>query len=250
MKLKYYLRGLGLGIIVTAVVLTIAGGDKESLSDEEIKRRAAQLGMVESSSLTLADVQKNTQEVDNATEAEKPSSEEKELLEDTTGTDVSKEETAASTGANKVTEDATASTEVTTPSEETTSSKETNSPSEEVTPSKEANTPSEETNPSKEANTPSEEVNLSTDENSSGSSNMEVKQDPQPGDVIKITVQAGESSYTVSKQLEELGLIEDALSFDKYLCDIGYSRVIHTGTHRITLGTSEEEIAKIITGKR
>jgi len=52
MNLKYYLRGLGIGIIVTAVIMSIAGKDsKESLSDAEIRARAAQLGMVEESGL-------------------------------------------------------------------------------------------------------------------------------------------------------------------------------------------------------
>lgn len=46
MKLKYYLRGLGIGIIVTAVIMGIISG-KERLSDREIKERAAALGMVE-----------------------------------------------------------------------------------------------------------------------------------------------------------------------------------------------------------
>lgn len=52
MKLKYYLRGLGIGIAVTALVLALAGGGKESLTDEEIKARARELGMVESVTLS------------------------------------------------------------------------------------------------------------------------------------------------------------------------------------------------------
>ena len=43
MKLKYYLRGLGIGIAVTALVmgLALAGNTKQSMTDEEIKERAA-----------------------------------------------------------------------------------------------------------------------------------------------------------------------------------------------------------------
>ena len=47
MKLKYYLRGLGIGIIVTTVILAVSFSKKEiKMSDEEIMARAAQLGMV------------------------------------------------------------------------------------------------------------------------------------------------------------------------------------------------------------
>lgn len=44
MKLKYYMRGLGIGIILTTLILTI-GGSKEKLSDQEIMKQAAALGM-------------------------------------------------------------------------------------------------------------------------------------------------------------------------------------------------------------
>lgn len=48
MKLKYYLRGLGIGVIVTTIILAIALGRKpEAMTDAQIKERAAELGMVE-----------------------------------------------------------------------------------------------------------------------------------------------------------------------------------------------------------
>jgi hypothetical protein len=47
MKLKYYLRGLGIGIITTTIILAISfRGYEPALSDEEIMVRAVDLGMV------------------------------------------------------------------------------------------------------------------------------------------------------------------------------------------------------------
>lgn len=47
MKLKYYLRGLGIGIIVTTLILMISFSmHKTEISDEEIIERAEQLGMI------------------------------------------------------------------------------------------------------------------------------------------------------------------------------------------------------------
>lgn len=47
MRLKYYLRGLGLGVIFTALILMISFRiHGTSLSDEEIIKRAEKLGMV------------------------------------------------------------------------------------------------------------------------------------------------------------------------------------------------------------
>lgn len=45
MKLKYYMRGLGIGIILTTLTFTIVKTD-EKLSDEEIIKRAEELGMI------------------------------------------------------------------------------------------------------------------------------------------------------------------------------------------------------------
>ncbi len=57
MNLKYYLRGLGIGVIMTAVIMGIAaGGRKETLTDDEIRERARALGMTEES-IRLADME-------------------------------------------------------------------------------------------------------------------------------------------------------------------------------------------------
>lgn len=47
MKLKYYLRGLGIGIITTTIIMLITfSGSKSTLSDSQIIERAKVLGMV------------------------------------------------------------------------------------------------------------------------------------------------------------------------------------------------------------
>ncbi len=53
MKLKYYLRGMGIGMIITAIVMGIAlNGRKETLTDAEIMARARELGMIDSTVLS------------------------------------------------------------------------------------------------------------------------------------------------------------------------------------------------------
>ena len=64
-----------------------------------------------------------------------------------------------------------------------------------------------------------------------------------------ITIKKGSDSGIVSRVLYEAGLVENAKAFDNYLCNNGYSRSINPGIYEIAPGTSEEEIAKIITGK-
>ena len=64
-----------------------------------------------------------------------------------------------------------------------------------------------------------------------------------------ITIKKGSDSGSVSRVLYEADLVENAKAFDNYLCNNGYSRSINPGIYEIAPGTSEEEIAKIITGK-
>lgn len=162
MKLRFYLRGLGVGILVTAMIFCLLPSEKGTMSDAEIKARALKLGMVESSSLTLGDIGEAEPIEPEAAEPESVESE--SVPEGTVEADM-----------YEIFEGAT--------------------------------------------------------------------------EVLKITIESGANSYTVSKQLEERLLVEDAGEFDEYLCSHGYSRNIRVGTHEIPVDATWEEIAKIISGK-
>ena len=199
MKLKYYLRGLGIGMIVTALILGISfshrqGQETQILTDDQIRERAEQLGMVDSSELTLAALQNSVQQAQENTEKTEVSSE-PETEETTT----------------------TSEPETTVAPENTTEPETTAAPENTVEPEA---TPQPETIAASEAS-----------------------------QTVTVTVKKGASSGSVSSRLQEAGLVEDAKTFDNYLCNNGYSRSINPGTYEIVPGTSEEEIAKIITGK-
>lgn len=68
--------------------------------------------------------------------------------------------------------------------------------------------------------------------------------------MVTLVISRGESSVTVSKNLQELGLVEDYKAFDRFLCDNGYDHSISTGTYEIPVDATQEEIAKIISKKR
>lgn len=199
MKLKYYLRGLGIGMIVTALILGISfshrqGQETQILTDDQIRERAEQLGMVDSSELTLAALQNSVQQAQENTEKTEVSPE-PETEETTT----------------------TSEPETTVAPENTTEPETTAAPENTVEPEA---TPQPETIAASEA-----------------------------AQAVTVTVKKGASSGSVSSRLQEAGLVEDAKTFDNYLCNNGYSRSINPGTYEIVPGTSEEEIAKIITGK-
>lgn len=91
MKLKYYLRGVGTGILFATIILLVSYAYK--LSDGQIKKKALELGMVypteEQSSSNVADNQNGESQSDENDSAhmpseEEPSSKEPDIEEPTT----------------------------------------------------------------------------------------------------------------------------------------------------------------------
>ena len=221
MKLKYYLRGLGIGMAVTALILGISfsgrqGQEAQTLTDEQIRERASELGMVDSSELTLAALQNSAQP---QTTMEPEVTEESKLTADPETTT----EPEATAEPETTTEPkAPAEPEMTTKPEVTAEPEMTTKP--ETTAEPEMTTKPEAT----------KEPELITAPEQSQTT---------------ITIKKGSDSGSVSRVLYEAGLVENAKAFDNYLCNNGYSRSINPGIYEIAPGTSEEEIAKIITGK-
>ena len=221
MKLKYYLRGLGIGMAVTALILGISfsgrqGQEAQTLTDEQIRERASELGMVDSSELTLAALQNSAQP---QTTMEPEVTEEPKLTADPETT---------------TEPEATAELETTAEPKATTEPEKKTDPEATVEP--ETMTEPETTAEPKMTTEPeaTEELELTTAPEQSQTT---------------ITIKKGSDSGSVSRMFYEAGLVENAKAFDNYLCNNGYSRSINPGIYEIAPGTSEEEIAKIITGK-
>lgn len=212
MKLKYYLRGLGIGMIVTALILGISFSNRQDqtsqiMTDDQIRERAAELGMVDSSELTLAALQNSEKQPTEGTPEETTQTQEQNNIEAEPETTVPAETQATAEPETTQEPEATAEPE-----------------------------------PEKTAE-PEKTVGPET------TAEPEVTEAPQRTQTASITIQRGDDSGSASRRLYEAGLVENAKAFDNYLCNNGYSRSINPGTYEIAPGTSEEEIAKIITGK-
>lgn len=217
MNLKYYLRGLGVGIVVTSLILGIGlGSRKETLSNEEIKERARELGMVEES-ITVAEAA--AQKEEEAQEAE------------VTAAPVP-EENAESDAEPIVNAEPEVSSE-----------------------------PAVSTGAAPEA---SEKPNVSAASEPAASTAAEAGATPEAGvkpvadeaeedngtapekEIVDITINPGEGSYVISQKLEQSGLIDDAAEYDAYLCDNGFHTKLRAGVHKIPMGSTREEIAKLL----
>ena len=65
-------------------------------------------------------------------------------------------------------------------------------------------------------------------------------------EIVDITINPGEGSYVISQKLEQSGLIDDAAEYDAYLCDNGFHTKLRAGVHKIPMGSTREEIAKLL----
>ena len=89
MKLRMYIRGLGLGLIVAALVLSFGiKADNRTMSDAEIRSKARELGMVDEST-TLKEAAEAKEEIkeepvteENVVAEEEPEAEEPAVEEE------------------------------------------------------------------------------------------------------------------------------------------------------------------------
>lgn len=224
MNLKYYLRGLGVGIVVTSLILGIGlGSRKETLSNEEIKERARTLGMVEES----------------ITVAEAAAQKEEEAQEKVTADPVP-EENAEGDAETIVSAEPEVSSE---PAVSVSAAPET-SEEPKVSAASEPET-SEEPNASAASEpeagaTPEAGVKPVANEAEEDSGTATAKE------IVDITINPGEGSYVISQKLEQSGLVDDATEYDAYLCDNGYHTKLRAGVHKIPMGSTREEIAKLL----
>lgn len=221
MKFKYYLRGAGIGIIVTAVILSAASLFQDRMSDAEIIQRAMELGMVmeEGSGGTLADISNQGNSGSNTTS------------DDGQGTNGDSQPN---------------------PSDDATN---TDSPSD-TSDGSQGSEPIDNSNPDDTGNEAAQTDSTSdSGKNTDNDANKDSKQDAdskkQSKDKEKITikVEGGEVSRMVSQKIFEAGLVDDAEEFNKYLGDNGYASFLQPGTYHIKKGASFQQIAEILTNK-
>lgn len=248
MKLRYYMRGLGIGIFVTAILMALTiHGKTERLTDEQIIERAEALGMeMKYSSDVLADtVSENAAEDTKSAELPNQVKEETSLanrlqaeeMEENpllagAGVDSSADEqdnNAADTAQQDIYHedpDAAERTETKTDGSADTDSAEEGSTEESAVDVQDESTADD------------------TDQTTAAGSS---EADTQAAGSKQITVSSGDGSDTVAEKLYEAGLVSDAAAYDRYLCQNGYDKKICTGVKTIPAGAGEAEIAKILT---
>lgn len=159
MRFKYYLRGAGIGVILTTLIFTIAFAVyKPTLSDDEIMKKAEALGM--------------EMPADDSDSADKKD------------TKTAKDQKDDADASDSNTDDATTS------------------------------------------------------------------EDGGQKNVIEFTIASGDTSATIAQHLQEVGLVDNAKSFDLYLSDQDLDNQLLPGTYQIPEEATFLEIGELLTTKQ
>ena len=214
MKLNYYMRGLGIGIVVTALLMGIASsGKKEQMTDEEIRQRAMEMGMVDGN-IVLADMPENHEDEE---EQKEEGNEKEEVLTSLSGNGSADNKDSA---------------------KDTQTGQQGQENDKEAENLKTENGDDSEGEPEEGGEEPEETLGDNQRENGE-----------TVNEIIVISINSGDGSRVVANKLLQAGLIEDAADFDEYLCRNGYDKRLKTGRHDIPVNATDEEIAASITTK-
>jgi len=212
MNLRLYLRGLGIGILVTAVIMGFARTDAAAMTDDEIRMKARSLGMIDNVVLSQLHTPDPLAEESLSTPLPSPALEPSPLAEPSPS-------------------EATEPTPSTEPSPE---------PSPEPTPEPlPSPSPALSSSPS-----PSPETTPLPEPTNGGA-----ESDLISSAEVMIRINSGDDSFRVSTRLEEAGLVSTASEYNHYLMENGYSRILRVGNHFIPEGADYEKIALILTGR-
>jgi len=272
LKVKFYLRGLATGLVIAVVLMAATSGNRDTMSNEEIMARAEKLGMVKEvktlrdsdqvkadESTQVAQKDESAKPVDSEVEKSQESVSGSESGEDQSNLKAT-EETKGSGEIVKESEEAKKDSEKTVKESEDEKKESEDSvkeSKEKVEEIKDSETESESTRESQEDMKESTEASSENETEGSSQSeetpatSQENENTPQPSESEQneyiLVIQKGYSSTKVARLLAEMGLVENADEYDKFLCRNGYDSKICVGTFKIPAGSTKEEIARIIT---
>ncbi len=245
MERKYYLRGLGIGIIVTAILMGVFLSADKGMTDEEVIARAKKLGMTEAGAAVLSDT--DTAEAD----ANDPDNQDGEASQQNTPeedlSDIEKILAEADAAGND--SQSGGETESGLPNSTVGNGTTGNSAAGDRVPDDEESGEDEPDTEAMGAAGPKEEPGGADSENESEEAAPEEDNSAITSAQIRtISIVSGDGSYSVAKKLADAGIVLSAETFDTFLCQNGYDKKIRTGTFSIPADASDEQIARIVTG--
>ena len=288
-KQRYYMRGIGVGILVCALILIISRiNTPADISDEEIVSRARALGMVDPGDLSLsaaedlesnngsdasgdqtgtdtsadptlnangtgtsADQTGNAGGTDNSAE-QTESADGSDASGDQEGTDTSADPTENANGTDAFADQTVNANGTDDPSDQAGNADVTDASSDQTGNANaqsgdQTDTSADQTDNANGTDTSADQTGTGNGTDTSAGQNGGGETVPNDNSYAVLVVERGNSSDVVARRLESLGVISDAVDFDKYLVNNGYAGRISVGTFQIQYGSDYDLIARTIT---
>ena len=240
LKLRYFIRGLGIGIVFTAIVMSLSLQAARSriirenaLTKEEIMEKAMGYGMI------LDSTEDTTPIEQNESSQVKQDEEENQNIEENQNSDNQNEDESKDVDDQQ---------------------KDDNEQQEE---NKNAESDKEEVDSSVDSQEDEEEVKQETKDSDDSDSDKDTdisEEDTEESsnkeesivsiDYIPIKITSGMTATDVGKLLKEKKVIEDVDEFRSYMSEQGYSSKILIGNYLIPVNATYKKIANIITKKQ
>ena len=214
MKLKYYLRGFGTGVVFATVVLMITFGIKTGFG---AGGDSASSGNLPETTVLNAEESGGNQEMTSPDQSG-PDEPGTDSTQEIPGPDGENSEDMSSDVSEASTEESTP--DITGNTEEVTT---------DILPEPDTTTMDQEPDTIPEPDTTADSGDRET---------------------VTFVISSGMISNTAAGILEELGVVESGYDFNMYLYNNGYESKLRVGTYEIPKGASYEEITRIITGGR
>ena len=261
MNIRNYLKGIGVGIIVASLVLIIAGKfNNKAMTDDDVIKRAKELGMVESTTLTQPSANNGlvtNDSNDRAIADDKESNVADQSgaggdtnADDANAADADKNTTANSTDANSTTDKNQTASEAdknTTDANNSSDKNQSSTDNNNTGKGTDTNTTNNQTGSDTDKNSTATDSNSSTDKNQTGAgSDKTVKS----SETVSVEVKSGMSSESAAAAAKDAGLVDDDIEFNKYLCANGYDKRLRVGQYDIPKGSDFETIAKYLCGEQ
>ena len=222
------MRGIGVGILVCALILIISRiNTPADISDEEIVSRARALGMVDPGELSLSAAE--DLESNNGSDASG----------DQAGTETSTGQTENANGTGTSADQA-GNADGTDVAADQTGNANTQS-------GDQTDTSADQTDNANGTDTSADQTGTGNGTDTSAGQNGGGETVQNDNSYAVLVVERGNSSDVVARRLESLGVISDAVDFDKYLVNNGYAGRISVGTFQIQYGSDYDLIARTIT---
>lgn len=212
--MKNFIRGMGFGIVLATIVLALTYmvvGD--NISDEEIKRRAAKLGMVEEDSSIFGTGNKK-EDADAQKKTEQNNTNEQDTTQSNAQSNV-QSNTQSNTQSN---------------ADQDKSNKQ------------------DDTQSNTQSDMQSDAERDSSDEANNNQNDADSNRDTNR-DTVKVKIVKGEDGISISHKLAKAGVVDDAAKFNKYLSKNYLQMDIMYGTYELDKNMSYEDVAKTIVVK-